>query len=318
MERPEKLISAQRVVVTSFIVDLIDITFNLIVAFTTGSVVMLAETLQGLADLLAVGMLLIGIKRSSKRADKYHPLGYGREIYFWALLSGVLMFTLTATSSFYFGLQRFLHPQPIENIYLAYLALALAILTNGYATSLSIRRLVGNKGPSRILQSFLHSPLVESKTTFILDLMGTTAAVLGMVSLISLGLTGNNQYDGIGGMLIGTALAVLSIFLLISIKDLIIGNRASLLVEDRIKEVVLQIPRVEEVIDLKTLHIGSERLMVNLEVNLEDNLTTNQIERLTDRIKEKVQDELPSVKEIQVEIEAPNLQRSGFTRVSSR
>ncbi|KKR74572.1 MAG: Cation diffusion facilitator family transporter, partial [Candidatus Curtissbacteria bacterium GW2011_GWD1_40_8] len=100
-------ISAKKVLVTSFLVDLLDIAMNLAVAIITGSVVMLAELLQGIADLTAAGFLLIGLKRSEIPADKTYPFGHGREMYFWTLLSSDVMLAVTAGLSFYFGFRRF-------------------------------------------------------------------------------------------------------------------------------------------------------------------------------------------------------------------
>ncbi len=84
-------ISERRVLVTTFWVDLLDVALNLTVAILTGSVVMLSEFFQGLADLTAAAFLMVGYKRSKKKADKLHPFGYGKEIYFWTLISAVVM-----------------------------------------------------------------------------------------------------------------------------------------------------------------------------------------------------------------------------------
>jgi divalent metal cation (Fe/Co/Zn/Cd) transporter len=112
----KRKISERRVLVTTFLVDLLDVALNLSVAILTGSVVMLSEFFQGLADLTAAAFLLVGYKRSGKKADKLHPFGYGKEIYFWTLISAVVMMTFTATASSYVGLIRFLNPQEITHI----------------------------------------------------------------------------------------------------------------------------------------------------------------------------------------------------------
>src|SRR5918995_5989138 len=123
-----KNVSERRVLVTTFWVDLLDVALNLVVAILTGSVVMLAEFFQGLADLTAAAFLLVGHKRSKKRPDKRHPFGYGKEVYFWTLISAVVMMTFTATASFYFGLMRFLEPEEISYIGLGYGTLAITLV----------------------------------------------------------------------------------------------------------------------------------------------------------------------------------------------
>lgn len=301
-----KPITARKVLITSFLVDLLDVVLNLVIAVLTGSVVMIAEALQGGADLLAAGFLIIGLARSNAPPDKLHPFGHGRELYFWTLLSSLVMLTITASFSFYLGLQRFLEPEKIENLYLAYLVLMIAILTNGYALSLSFKRLTKGHSPYSILSRFFRTSYIETKTAFILDLMGSSSAFLGLVALIIYGLTGNLRFDGIGAMLIGTSLAGLSFLLLLNIKEFLIGKSASSKTESKIRRAALKTPEVKEVLDLKTLHIGPEKLLINMEVHLEDDLTTDQIEKLIDKIKSQVQKEVPQVHHIQVELETPN------------
>lgn len=301
-----KKVSARKVIITSFLVDVVDVSLNLTIAILTGSVVMLAEMLQGLADLTATGFLLIGLKTSSRPADKKHPFGHGRELYFWTLLSALLMLVVTSTLSFNFGLQRFTHPKLIDNAYLTYIALFIAISTNGYALSLSVNRLLKGHPGTKILDRFFQSSRVETKTTFILDLMGTVSALLGLIALLLYGITGNAQFDGLGAMIIGASLAILSFFLVLSVKDYIIGRSASVSVQHRIIQAALKTPEVHDVLDLKTLHIGQSNLLVNLEVHLKNDLTTDEIEKLMDKIKAAIQKEVPAIQHIQIELETPS------------
>lgn len=98
---------------------------------------MLSQLLEGISDLLSSGLLMVGLVRSRQKANREHPFGFGRELYFWALLSAVVTFTVTATLSIFFGWQKFLHPAPVHNIYSAFIVLGITALTNGYAFYLS-------------------------------------------------------------------------------------------------------------------------------------------------------------------------------------
>src|SRR5918994_4106255 len=157
-----KKISERRVLVTTFWVDLLDVALNLSVAILTGSVVMLSEFFQGLADLTAAAFLLVGFKRSRKKPDTRHPFGYGKEIYFWTLISAVVMMTFTATASFYVGLIRFLNPEDITHIEFGYGTLLITLVTNCYALSLSSRRLLKNKPLKQLPQLFMNSDVVTT------------------------------------------------------------------------------------------------------------------------------------------------------------
>jgi cation diffusion facilitator family transporter len=299
----EQRISSKRVIITSFIVDLSDMILNFSVAILTGSVVMFTQVLEAVSDLASSGFLLIGFYRSEHKEDKTHPFGYGREIYFWSLLAALIMFGLTSTLSFYFGWQRFFRPESIKDVNIAIFVLVLTFFTNGYAFLLSFMRLLKKRPLKLIFRVFYRSSLVETKTTFILDLMGTSASLLGTLALVIYVLTGDRRYDGLGAMVIGIVLAIFSFFLVLGIRDLLIGKSASEETELRIKNATLEIEEVDDILDIKTLHLGSEKLLVNLFVHMKSRLNTREIERLTDKIKDRIQEEVPSAKYIQVELD---------------
>ncbi len=297
-------ITAKKVIITSLVVDVIDILTNTTVSLLTGSMVMTAEALQGMADITAVGFLFIGLIRSLRPADKVHPFGYSREIYFWTLISSIIMLGFTASLSFFLGLQRFLHPQSLDNLGWAFVVLTIAIFTNGYALSLDIKRILGKRAFSQLFSAFIQSPQIETKTTFILDLMGVGAAITGLGSLLSYQAFADPRLDGTGAMGIGLILGLLSLFLIFGVRDLLIGKRASKEVEENIRRFALSFPEVREIVDLKTIHTGSSHIFVNLDVNLENKLTTDEIEKLVDKIKQKIKKNLPSDIEIQIELKA--------------
>ena len=298
-------VSEQRVLVTTFLVDLLDVAINLVVAIVTGSVVMLAEFFQGLADLTAAGLLLIGYKRSKRRADKQHPFGYGKEIYFWTLISAVVMMTFTAVASFYFGLMRVLEPEEIDYIWLGYLTLLITLGSNAYALSLSSDRLLKNKPLKELPKQFLNARDVTVKNALVLDLMGTSAALFGLIALLLYQFAGIKQFDGIGAMIVGVTTAVLAVVLITGLRGLLVGERAAPEIEAKIKDAALTIRQVKEVADLRTMQIGPNKLLVNIEVNVANKLETDELEALIDRIKKRIEEKVPSVKIVQVELETP-------------
>jgi cation diffusion facilitator family transporter len=301
----EQKITSRKVLITSFFVDALDVILSFSIAILSGSVVMVTQVLEGVSDLVSSGLLLIGFNRSLHKEDETHPFGYGTEIYFWSFLAAIIMFGLTSTISFYFGWQRFFHPEPIKAINFAIAILILTFFTNGYAFFLSFRRLLKKRPPKHILRIFYHSSLVETKTTFILDLMGATASLMGAIALGIYVLTGDIRFDGLGAMLIGIVLAVFSLFLVAGIRDLVIGKRASKETEAKISEAALGIKGVEQVLGIKTLHLGTEKLLVDLDVHMQSRLGTRELEKIIDKIKERIREKVPSAKYIQVELETP-------------
>jgi divalent metal cation (Fe/Co/Zn/Cd) transporter len=150
--------------------------------------------------------LLLGLRRPK------------RELYVWTLLSALCMLLIASVLSFYFGLQRFLNPEEIQNILYAYLALVIAISSNGYAFYLSAKRILGKQKPIKLWKAFSASKNIMTKNTFVLDLMGMSAAVVGLVALLLYQLAGERRFDGLGAMAIGVVLAFLAVDLILDIR----------------------------------------------------------------------------------------------------
>jgi divalent metal cation (Fe/Co/Zn/Cd) transporter len=74
---------------------------------------MLSEALHSVADTANQGLLLLGMRRARQPADERHPFGYSKELYFWSFVVAIL-FSVGAGVSIYEGVQKRLHPHPIE------------------------------------------------------------------------------------------------------------------------------------------------------------------------------------------------------------
>lgn len=297
-------ISTKRVLITSFTVDLIDFITNVLVAIFTGSAVMLVEAMQGLADLTSVFLLMLGFKRSRRPATKKHPYGFGKEQYFWAVISAFIILAITASLSFYFGYQEFKNPTPVEYLWLAYLMLAVGMTTNGYAFFTSAAKLLGGKPLKQLVKVFLESPQIGPKTTAVLDFTGFCAALLGFTALILYAITGDGRWDGIGAMVMAATLTVLAIILLIGVRSLVVGQSAPAELEANIRKAAKSVVHVQSILGLQTMLLGSDGILVNIEVHLKNRLTTDEVENIVDEIQKKIQTLQPGII-VHVEIEKP-------------
>ena len=210
------------------------------------------------------------------------------------------MLIFGAGLSVYFGVQRLLHTEEIEKIFLAYGALGISIMTNGYALSLSTRRLLEKEKLTKIFRIFLATTHVETKNTFILDLTGTASAIMGLISLVLYQLANIQYFDAIGAILIGILIAVSSMMLIWGVKDYLTGKTASTSIEESIRKAVLKVKEVAEIIEMETMYIGSEKLLVHLDINVQPSDQEN-LEQTIEKIKEHIQKEVPVVYSIQIE-----------------
>lgn len=299
-------LSDKKVVITSLLVSLSDVVLNLVVALLTGSVVMLSQSLQGLSDLVTAIILLFGVSRSARSHDKRHQFGYGREIFFWVLIAGMFMFIGTGVISIAIGYNQLKDPSGIENIGLAIVMLMFGFTTNAYSFSRSVRRLNQTIGTEKWWKRFMHSGMVETKATFLIDFLGTITALFGLVAIGAYILTGNERFDGIGSIAIGLGMMIGSFILIRDVKGLIIGRSVSDSIAEHINQSAIKVDGVQSVLDLRTMYLGSSKLLVLIEVHLADNLSTDEIEVITDKIKDVIIQDVPHAYHVQVEVETPD------------
>ena len=299
-------ISSYRTVVVSSLVSVGDITLSFIVAIISGSSVMLAQGLQGVADLTTTLLLLVGVKKSRRVATLKHPFGYGRELFFWVLISSLFAFLFSGGIAAWRAVQQIIDPGTLSSVGLTVFILSFGLVTNAYALSNSVRRLSQSMRGKSFWQYLRNSSLVETKMTLLVDMMGTFSAVLGIIALCLYLVTGNVLFDGIGALLIALITATGAFFVIVDLHDLIVGRSPSPIVVESIRKTALRVSGVQDVLDLQAMTIGSGQFFVILEIHFKDGLTTDEIEQITDTIKDTVVTNEPQVSRIQVEAETPD------------
>lgn len=298
-------LTAKRVVFTSFLVDATDFVINLLVTIFTGSAIMLAETLQGGFDMTASIFLLLGLSRSKKKRDNIHQFGHGRELYFWTLISALIILLGTGIPSLIAGIHRIFQPEMVENINLAYVVLGIALITNSYSFRLSRSRLLAGETSKNALKVFLASHKVETKGTFILDSIGAISAFSGLASLVLYGLTGEYRFDGVGAAIIGISAIIMALLLISSVKDLLVGRAASPEIERKIRNLISSHSEIKKVLNLRTMYMGPEAILVDTGIYLDKALSFTEAEIFVEKLKEELESQIPQARFIQIEVETP-------------
>ncbi|MEM7655263.1 MAG: cation diffusion facilitator family transporter [Bacteroidota bacterium] len=275
-----------------------------IAASISGSSAMLSEGIHSLVDTGNGFLLLYGIKQSKKPADALHPLGHGKEIYFWALVVAVLIFAIGGGMSFYEGIAHLQHPEPIKDPTISYIVLAVSIIFEGAALYFALKSFNKQRKGKRFWRAIKDSKDPSMFAVIFEDgaaLIGLVIALLG----VYLGYTFQEPlFDGLASVLIGVILTVIAILLAVESKALLIGESADSEIIQGIREIVEGDPATHRFNHPITFHMGPENVFLALDVEFHDNLTSDQIEIAVARIEKAIRAEFTIIKRIFIEAKA--------------
>ena len=284
---------------------------KLITAIFTGSIALWAETLHSFSDTINQILILIGIKTSSKAASERHPFGHGKEQFFWSFIVATMIFGISGILSVEQGFGTiFGKEHHIENVNLSYIILTISAVFEGNALRVALylfKQTIESRG-EKVSFSTLVKEFQESKDPSILTvIVEDSAALLGIVIAgISISLsetTRNTIFDGIGSLCIGVVLMVFAFFLAKENKALLIGEAISRKDYKRIDDLVHEIPEVNRIISMRTMHFAAEDVLVAIEVSLVDGLNTDEIESVIDHIEQKVKQIIPYINPSKIYVE---------------
>jgi cation diffusion facilitator family transporter len=266
-----------------------------VAAVLTGSAAMLSEAVHSLVDTINEILLLYGIARSAKPADREHPLGYAREVYFWSFVVALLIFTVGAGVSAYQGIQRIIHPQPIEHPSVVYVVLGLSMVFEGASWVVGIRAFREAKRGQGWWEAFRRS---KDPPAFIV-VFEDSAAVLGLLTAAA-GTTatimsGDGRWDGFASLIIALILSGVAALLARESKALLIGERADPQLSDSIIKIAAKMAGVCSANSIATVQLAPNNVVAYLSLDFFDYLKAPDIESAVVELENKVRGAHPEV-----------------------
>jgi len=275
-----------------------------IAASITGSSAMLSEGIHSLVDTGNQGLLLFGMKQAQKPPDEAFPFGHGKEIYFWSFVVAILIFAVGAGVSLYEGIHHMIHPEPIESPYINYIVLGLAIVFEGGALMFALKEFNRARGKLGYVEAVQRG---KDPSLFVV-LFEDSAAMLGLVvamtGIFLAQLTGLAWFDGLASVIIGLILGGTAWWLAYETKGLLIGEAANKKVIQGIRSLTSEIPHIDQVNEVLTMHMGPDFVLVNISADFNDNVQAGEVEKAIAQLDTKIKERFPEVKRVFVEAEA--------------
>jgi cation diffusion facilitator family transporter len=252
----------------------------------SGSSALLAEAAHSAADTLNQAFLLASLRQGRRPADARHPFGYGQERYFWTLLAAFGIFVAGAGFSVFEGILALTRPEHSQDVLVGYVVLLVA----GTAEAISfIRALLQSRGQARERHLSLAAHLRSSADTTVRAALFEDSAAMAGLALAAAGLlmrqlTGSSAGDGGASIAIGALLVVVAVRLGLDSRDLLLGRAADEQDQQLIREQIERLAGVDGLLELQTMYMGPDHLIVAARVAFSDEIDAGAVEDLAERI----------------------------------
>lgn len=247
-----------------------------VAAAITGSGAMLAEAIHSFADCGNQGLLFLGLNAAKKKPGVKHPLGHGKEIYFWSFVVALILFSMGGLFSVFEGIHKIDTHDGLKNPVIALVVLSVSMILE--ASSLAgcltqINKVRENETLWTWFKNSRQSELIVVLGEDIAALLGLTFAFIAVVLSMA---TGNPVFDAMGSIGIGVLLVIVSFFLAVKVKGLLIGQSADDRTHAEIKRLLETRPEIERILNLITLQLGP-RIMVAVKAKMTEVDSTVQL-----------------------------------------
>jgi cation diffusion facilitator family transporter len=261
-----------------------------IAAFWTGSSAMLSEAIHSSVDTADQALMLYGLNRAERPPDSDHPLGYGRELYFWSFTVALLIFTLGAGFTAYEGVRNVLAPHAFTDPYVSYIVYAASAIFEGVSWTFALLEFRRAKGELGYYDAMRNS---KDPPAFIV-LFEDSAALLGLL-IAAAGTFAADRLqmpvlDGVASIGIAAVLGATALVLARESKGLLIGEAASAELRDAVMRTSREIDGIERAQVVFSVHMAPDQVVIAMSLEFRDTMTADEIEAAVDALEARIQE----------------------------
>jgi len=267
----------------------------------TGSAAMFSEAIHSVVDTGNQFLLLYGLNRSKRPADKTHPFGYGMEVYFWSFVVAILIFGLGAGISINEGIAKVRNPEPVVDPFINYIVIGFSVVFEAAAFSFAYKEFYKSKGSQNWIKAVRASKDPAIFTVLFEDFAALIGLLVAGIAIYLGDILNLPILDGIASIVIGLILAVTASCLAFECKGLLMGESASEAVLTGIKNIINEESQVLHINEILTMHLGPRDILLNLSLDFKDDLSSGNVEETISKLELGIKKEFPEIRRVFIE-----------------
>jgi len=270
---------------------------KLVAAVLSGSASMMAEFKHSLGDWANGFFLLIGVKQAKRPGNERYQFGHGKRVFFWGFIASLGMLFIGGALSIYGGIVKIIHPEPLERLSVSLVVIGLSILFECYSCFMAIKAILaeteeqtqGLRMLARVIPS-LKKATPSTRFIFLED----TAALLGLfiagTAILLAHYTGDIVFDGAASILIGMLLFFIGIGTARENAAAILGESADPGLINDIGNLVMSIPGVVDVHNVRSMCVGPNSYLLEMVVEAYEQTMLNECDSIGSSVNKAIKD----------------------------
>lgn len=238
---------------------------------SSGSSAMLSEFIHSAVDCGNQSLLLIGLRDSGLEADRKHPYGYGKSVYFWALVSALGTFFLGAGVSMTHAVGELIEGPSLQEVtWHVWSVLGLSFTVDGYVLWKTFASMREDAPEGMPIWSYVRKMRDPATLAILLE---DGAACLGIVIAIAgIGATtatGMPVFDGLAGVAISGLLAAMGVALVRVNHRFLLGQAVDQDITRGIESILTGRNSIENVYSVQSQWTGPDSFSYKAEVDFD-------------------------------------------------
>jgi cation diffusion facilitator family transporter len=242
-------------------------------------------------------LLFVALRRSRRPPDATHPLGYGPERYYWALLAAVGMFVVGGALSIWEGVHALIDPPELDAFWAGVIVLTIAIVLDSVSRTVAIRALRRQAAQRNISVRQLLGETADPTvvTVYLEDSVDVLGAALALAALVLHRVTGSAVPDALVTIVIGLLLVYVAIKLTGRNRRLLANQAVPERYVSALRERLIAAAGVDGVSRLEAVYLGPGEVLVAADIRMEDGLSGDEVTAVLARIRDDAARELPVI-----------------------
>jgi cation diffusion facilitator family transporter len=236
--------------------------------FFTRSSALLAEAVHSLVDCSNQLLLMLGMRLSKRSPNAQHPLGYGREDFFWSFIVAILLFSLGGLFAIYEGIHKIKHQGAVSYPQVGLIVIGVSIVIEGISFKNCLEAIKRENKFGSLINWFRQTTSSHLLVVFTEDAAALIGLVIAAVFLIISWVTGDQKWDAIGSIVLGLNLVLVAAFLATEIKSLIIGEAPGIDMRPTADQIVSNVIPGAKIFHFIAIQSSPEEVTVAMKISI--------------------------------------------------